>query len=239
MLRRIVRATRAGFVDRTIPRGVTLDYEGSTATGSGTYAGYYFQPLAGDGSIPNNPALALVVYRRAIDLSGTPNPEEVIERTFARNGFNCTGFDIDPGKIEKLKNELMSRELAEARKPLFVDDPARLGFGAVDRPVVVVGPEQVAGGELALHHQARLRVAGKMRVAAEGGGEPRHAGVGVGAVRRPGRQHRQVGARARQHAVEHAVRGLDLRHAAGVLSQRIGGASVLDAVAARRGAERR
>ena len=43
--------------------------------------------LAGDGSIPNNPALALVVYRRAIDLSGTPNPEEVIERTFARNGW--------------------------------------------------------------------------------------------------------------------------------------------------------
>ena len=25
-----------------------------------------------------------------------------LARTFARNGFSCTGFDIDPGKIEKL-----------------------------------------------------------------------------------------------------------------------------------------
>jgi uncharacterized protein YjlB len=43
--------------------------------------------LADDGSIPNNPTLALVVYRRAIDLTGTPNPEAVIERTFAAHGW--------------------------------------------------------------------------------------------------------------------------------------------------------
>ena len=40
-----------------------------------------------DGSIPNNPRLPLVVYRRAFDLAGTPNPEEVIEKTFARHGW--------------------------------------------------------------------------------------------------------------------------------------------------------
>lgn len=40
-----------------------------------------------DGSIPNNPALPLVVYRGGIDLAGTPHPAEVIERTFGRNGW--------------------------------------------------------------------------------------------------------------------------------------------------------
>lgn len=40
-----------------------------------------------DGSIPNNPRLALLLYRRAIDLAGTPNPESVIERTFGANGW--------------------------------------------------------------------------------------------------------------------------------------------------------
>jgi uncharacterized protein YjlB len=40
-----------------------------------------------DGSIPNNGRLALLLYKRAVDLAGTPNPEEVIERTFAKNGW--------------------------------------------------------------------------------------------------------------------------------------------------------
>ena len=43
--------------------------------------------LADDGVIPNNPTLPLVVYRRALDLAGTPDPELVIEETFARNGW--------------------------------------------------------------------------------------------------------------------------------------------------------
>jgi uncharacterized protein YjlB len=32
-----------------------------------------------DGSIPNNPRLPFVLYRNAIDLAGTPDPEDVIE----------------------------------------------------------------------------------------------------------------------------------------------------------------
>jgi uncharacterized protein YjlB len=40
-----------------------------------------------DGTIPNNPALPFVVYRNVIDLSGTPDPENVIEKTFALNGW--------------------------------------------------------------------------------------------------------------------------------------------------------
>jgi uncharacterized protein YjlB len=43
--------------------------------------------FADDGSIPNNPLLPLLVYRGAIDLSGTPDPEQVIEKTFARHGW--------------------------------------------------------------------------------------------------------------------------------------------------------
>ena len=43
--------------------------------------------FADDGSVPNNPRLPFLVYRGAIDLSGTPDPEEVIEKTFARHGW--------------------------------------------------------------------------------------------------------------------------------------------------------
>jgi uncharacterized protein YjlB len=40
-----------------------------------------------DGSVPNNARLPFVLYRAAIDLSGTPNPEEVIESVFGENGW--------------------------------------------------------------------------------------------------------------------------------------------------------
>ena len=43
--------------------------------------------FADDGSIPNNPLLPLVVYRGAIDLTGTPNPAEAVESVFERNGW--------------------------------------------------------------------------------------------------------------------------------------------------------
>ena len=43
--------------------------------------------FADDGSVPNNPRLPFLVYRGAIDLAGTPDPEEVIEKTFHKNGW--------------------------------------------------------------------------------------------------------------------------------------------------------
>ena len=43
--------------------------------------------FADDGMIPNNPQLPLVLYRRAIDLTGSPDPEKVIEKTFALHGW--------------------------------------------------------------------------------------------------------------------------------------------------------
>ncbi|HEU0217475.1 MAG TPA: cupin [Stellaceae bacterium] len=55
-----------------------------TATKPSAPLTYVFQD---DGTIPNNPALPFVVYRNVIDLAGTPDPETVIERTFALNGW--------------------------------------------------------------------------------------------------------------------------------------------------------
>ncbi len=43
--------------------------------------------FADDGRIPNNPTLPLVLYRAAIDLVGSPDPEALIERVFADNGW--------------------------------------------------------------------------------------------------------------------------------------------------------
>jgi uncharacterized protein YjlB len=40
-----------------------------------------------DGRIPNNPTLPFILYRGGIDLTGTPNPEQLIEKTFGANGW--------------------------------------------------------------------------------------------------------------------------------------------------------
>src|SRR5579863_437060 len=40
-----------------------------------------------DGRIPNNPHLPLVLYRGGVDLAGSPDPEALIEKTFAANGW--------------------------------------------------------------------------------------------------------------------------------------------------------
>jgi uncharacterized protein YjlB len=43
--------------------------------------------FADDGAIPNNSALPLVLYRGGIDLTGSPDPEVLIEKAFAANGW--------------------------------------------------------------------------------------------------------------------------------------------------------
>jgi uncharacterized protein YjlB len=43
--------------------------------------------FADDGSIPNNAALPLVLYRGGIDLASSPDPEELIEKIFTQNGW--------------------------------------------------------------------------------------------------------------------------------------------------------
>ena len=47
--------------------------------------------FADDGTIPNNPTLPLVLHRNGIDLAGTPDPERLIEKTFAANGWGDVG----------------------------------------------------------------------------------------------------------------------------------------------------
>jgi uncharacterized protein YjlB len=41
--------------------------------------------FADDGSVPNNATLPFVLYRGVIDLIGTPNPEDAIEKVFRGN----------------------------------------------------------------------------------------------------------------------------------------------------------
>jgi uncharacterized protein YjlB len=43
--------------------------------------------FADDGSIPNNPTLPFVLYRGGVDLTGSPDPEDVIEKAFGSNGW--------------------------------------------------------------------------------------------------------------------------------------------------------
>lgn len=43
--------------------------------------------FADDGSVPNNARLPFLIYRGAIDLTGTPDPEDVIEKVFQGNGW--------------------------------------------------------------------------------------------------------------------------------------------------------
>ena len=43
-----------------------------------------------DGYVPNNPKLPFVVYRGAIDLAGTADPEELVEKMITDNGWGET-----------------------------------------------------------------------------------------------------------------------------------------------------
>ena len=43
--------------------------------------------FADDGSIPNNPTLPLLIYQGVLDLAGTAQPEQRIEKLFAGNGW--------------------------------------------------------------------------------------------------------------------------------------------------------
>jgi uncharacterized protein YjlB len=43
--------------------------------------------FAGDGSVPNNPTLPVLLYRDAIDVAAARDPEIAIEQTFMANGW--------------------------------------------------------------------------------------------------------------------------------------------------------
>ncbi len=43
--------------------------------------------FAGDGSVPNNPTLPVVLYRGAVDVAAARDPESTIEQIFMANGW--------------------------------------------------------------------------------------------------------------------------------------------------------
>ena len=43
--------------------------------------------FADDGQIPNHPSFPLVLYRGGVDLTGSPDPEKRVEKTFTENGW--------------------------------------------------------------------------------------------------------------------------------------------------------
>lgn len=94
------------------------------------------QPLtflfADDGLVPNNPALPLVVYRGAIDLAGTANPDEAVKKVIAHNGW---GEMWRNGIYEYLHYHSMIHEalgIARGR--------ARVRFGGAKGEELEVGP---------------------------------------------------------------------------------------------------
>lgn len=50
---------------------------------------YFFKD---DGAVPNNPALPMLVYKAALDLSASRDPEAAMEKLFAANGWGHGGW---------------------------------------------------------------------------------------------------------------------------------------------------
>ena len=50
---------------------------------------YFFKD---DGAVPNHPAWPMLVYKGALDLSGSRDPEAEIEKLFAANGWDRGGW---------------------------------------------------------------------------------------------------------------------------------------------------
>src|SRR5262249_58605892 len=87
------------------------------------------------GPTPNTPPLPLLIYQDAIDLAGTPDPEDVIERTFARHGW---GDQWRNGIFPYVHYHSMIHEalgIARGR--------ARVRFGGANGEVIEIGAGDV------------------------------------------------------------------------------------------------
>ncbi|HEX3858151.1 MAG TPA: hypothetical protein VHV58_00990 [Pseudolabrys sp.] len=95
-----------------------------------------------NGAVPNNPSLPALVYKAAIDLSGSSDPEAAIEKMFAANGW---GRDMwRDGIFPYLHYHSMIHEaLGVARGTATVrlggDDGEVLEFSAGDVAVLPAG----------------------------------------------------------------------------------------------------
>jgi uncharacterized protein YjlB len=90
-----------------------------------------------DGSVPNNPALPMLIYRSGIDLSGSAYPEQVIERVFAAHGW---GRDMWRNGIFPYTHyhSMVHEALAVAR------GRATVRFGGDEGEELELGPGDVA-----------------------------------------------------------------------------------------------
>jgi uncharacterized protein YjlB len=113
--------------------------------------------FADDGRIPNNPTLPLILYRGGIDLAGSPDPEKLIETTFAENGW---GDMWRNGIYPYVHYHSMIHEaLAVAR------GRARVRFGGAGGEEIEIVPGDVAvlpagTGHHCLMHSRELMVIG-------------------------------------------------------------------------------
>lgn len=113
--------------------------------------------FADDGRIPNNPTLPLILYRGGINLAGSPDPEKLIETTFADNGW---GDMWRNGIYPYVHYHSMIHEaLAVAR------GRARVRFGGAGGEEIEIVPGDVAilpagTGHHCLMHSRELMVIG-------------------------------------------------------------------------------
>lgn len=98
-----------------------------------------------DGAIPNNPRLPFLLYRAGINLSGTPHPEEIIERILAQHAWGSMWRN---GIYPYVHYHSMIHEvLAVAR------GRARVQFGGPQGKELDIGPGDVAVVPAGTGHQ--------------------------------------------------------------------------------------
>ena len=110
-----------------------------------------------DGRIPNNPTLPLVLYRGGVDLIGSPDPEMLIEKTFAGNGWgNLWRNGIYPyAHYHSMIHEVMGIARGRARVRFGGENGAEIEIAGGDVVVLPAGT-----GHQCLSHSPDLVVIG-------------------------------------------------------------------------------
>lgn len=93
--------------------------------------------FADDGTIPNNPALPMLLYPDAIDLAGVDDPAARIETVFAANGWGRDGWR--DGIFPYVHYHAMIHEVLGIAR-----GRAKIRFGGDGGETVDVGPGDVA-----------------------------------------------------------------------------------------------
>lgn len=94
-----------------------------------------------DGVTPNNPALPLLVYNQAVDLSGTSDPAAIFEKAFSRHGWGDSWRDgIYPYlHYHSAIHEVLGVAQGRARVRFGGDGGAELDLTAGDVAVLPAG----------------------------------------------------------------------------------------------------